>query len=221
MNNNPLMSIDTVGNQIIPVFHNCITALPRYANKSLEELRWEDYQLKRKYPVVPPPPLRVLAQTSATASASAKAMPPVADLSRGRSTNGTQQIKYKMTPGADLKPSRDINKLIHIDTNHMSITAMIEYENESFEELRFKDYSSNCKYPLRAPASAASTSQSRIDVKPNEYDEKANVSNDLDKEEISCCPICLESILKVFLYASGLKCVWKPSFIGTVFSPRE
>ena len=28
-----------------PVYYNTITAMPQYQNKSVEELRWEDYQV--------------------------------------------------------------------------------------------------------------------------------------------------------------------------------
>jgi hypothetical protein len=52
MNNNPLIAFENIGDRTITTFHNCITALKEYENKSLEELRWEDYQLNKKYPKV-------------------------------------------------------------------------------------------------------------------------------------------------------------------------
>jgi hypothetical protein len=33
----------------VPTLHQCITAMDEYNTKSLEELRFEDYQLKRKF----------------------------------------------------------------------------------------------------------------------------------------------------------------------------
>jgi hypothetical protein len=52
MNNNPLIAFENIGDRTITTFHNCITALKEYESKSLEELRWEDYQLNKKYPKV-------------------------------------------------------------------------------------------------------------------------------------------------------------------------
>ncbi len=52
--NNPLLSHDCIFDpvnktcKIQLTFHNCITALDLYMNKSLEELRYEDYLLNRK-----------------------------------------------------------------------------------------------------------------------------------------------------------------------------
>jgi hypothetical protein len=33
----------------VPTLHQCITEMEEYNTKSLEELRFEDYQLKRKF----------------------------------------------------------------------------------------------------------------------------------------------------------------------------
>lgn len=35
----------TTGGAKTTVFYNAITAMPQYAGKSVEELRWEDYQV--------------------------------------------------------------------------------------------------------------------------------------------------------------------------------
>jgi len=49
---NPLLSTDTMvkngSNQNINTRHQCITCMKEYENKSLEELRYEDYQANRK-----------------------------------------------------------------------------------------------------------------------------------------------------------------------------
>jgi len=39
-----------------PVYYNTITAMPQYANKSVEELRWEDYQAGVKNGAAAPAP---------------------------------------------------------------------------------------------------------------------------------------------------------------------
>ena len=104
---NPLISFDLISingfSQKIKTFHNCITALKEYENKSLEELRWEDYVLNKRSKL-----------------------------------NGTKEVPYKTTLGADLKEVQGV--IMCRDTCLTPITAMIEYENKSFEELRFEDY---------------------------------------------------------------------------------
>jgi nuclear pore complex protein Nup98-Nup96 len=39
-----------------PVYYNTITAMPQYQNKSVDELRWEDYQAGVKNASSAPPP---------------------------------------------------------------------------------------------------------------------------------------------------------------------
>ncbi len=216
MNNNPLISYDRIGNSTITLFHNCITALPQYEKQSIEELRWEDYQLKRKYPNVPP---QIPAQAAATTSSTTL----ISSSNRVNSTNGTRQFKYKKTPGADLKQSLDGKSLICMDTNHMCITAMHEYEKCSFEELRFQDYKNKCKYPLQQSNSAVtnlsssfvfnSNNTAKFTFNSSAINNVANSTNNsktsmpnvaktdktlnLETEDVSGCPICLESILKV------------------------
>lgn len=50
----PVTGTDTMAkgsiNQTISTRHHCITCMKEYENKSLEELRWEDYQVNRKGP---------------------------------------------------------------------------------------------------------------------------------------------------------------------------
>ena len=161
MNNNPLIAFENIGDRTITTFHNCITALKEYESKSLEELRWEDYQLNKKYPKVLPPSLTnsskansSITTTTTTASYTpvykgpTDHLPPMARNVYPPITSrpNTKDVKYKKTPGADFKPSWDGKSLVCQDTNHICITAMHEYENASFEELRYSDYRNNCKF---------------------------------------------------------------------------
>jgi hypothetical protein len=217
MNNNPLISYDKVGNSTITTFHNCITALKEYENKSLEELRWEDYQLNRKYPRQLPPTIstantnvsnrNLLRSSQLTTLASNQTNPTSISLL------GTQKHKYKKTLGADFKPSVDGKSLAYQDTNHVCITAMHEYQNESFEELRYADYVNNCKFGIATTISnnlqlKTSTQNSTLkDVKLND-DSKAKASNDsmsTETDDIISCPICLESVYKVRTFKDNNK----------------
>ena len=170
---NPLVSRDEAKIngviRTIPTFLNSICGLPQYQNKSYEELRWEDYLINNKFPKKPPP----------VASASAIVGP--ASTSNGRRTvspiNGTRDTKYKPTEGADIKPSIfSDTPFTHIDTNITSITAMLEYERFSLEELRYYDYKNGLKYPKRPPA-IANTSSNIISTTQNRP--PANTSSSL------------------------------------------
>ena len=217
MNNNPLISYDKVGNSTITTFHNCITALKEYENKSLEELRWEDYQLNRKYPRHLPPTVftantanvsnRNLSRSSQSTSTASNQTNP-----SSISLLGTQKYKYKKTLGADFKPSLDGKSLACQDTNHVCITAMHEYENESFEELRYADYVNKCKYGMATTISnnlqlKASLPKSTLkDVKISD-DSKAKGSNDsisTETDDVISCPICLESVYKVRIIKNNI-----------------
>ena len=191
---NPLISTDVIhknGQQIIiATFHNCITALKQYENKSLEELRWEDYQLNKRYPShlpmptlcrLPPPSLAIIQQTGSTSI----------PLNDQRSTiKGSFQSKYKHSHGADIKTT-DNKSFIYFDTTYISITAMHEYENKSFEEIRYEDYLNDHKYSKTTPSDNA--------IKPSPIERKDSIINDNKDDSVVdiACPICLETIANV------------------------
>lgn len=150
---NPLVSKDLLVKngvtQTITTFLNSICGLPQYQNKSYEELRWEDYLNNNKFPKKPPP----VASAPAIAGAACTNNSSRAD----SPTNGTRDTKYKPTEGADIKPSIFSDApFTHTDTNIKSITAMLEYERFSLEELRYYDYKNGLKYPKRPPTSSNS-----------------------------------------------------------------
>jgi hypothetical protein len=190
--NNPLISTDVIqknGQSItITTFHNCITALKQYENKSLEELRWEDYQLNKRYPPQPPPLLStpqqplIPNQTENSSNSS----------NDQRSTiKGSFQSKYKHSHGADIKTTTDNKSFIYFDTTYVSITAMHEYEHKPFEEIRFEDYLNGYKYPKSIEPNDA--------AKAPLIERKQIIINDNRDESIidSVCPICLETIANV------------------------
>lgn len=177
---NPLISTDIIYKNGQPIqqvtFHNCITALKEYEKKSLEELRWEDYILGRRFGK---PPSQPSSQASSRMVTNA--------------INGTYLIKYKQTPGADIK-TIDNKSFIYFDTSYASITAMNEYENKSFEELRLEDYSHGHKYPIRVQAT-----HDKLITKTTEpvlFGCNTNNSGNNKEDNVidSCCPICLETI---------------------------
>lgn len=144
-NSNPLLSQDRIAkngvNYDITTFHNCITALKEYENKSLEELRWEDYNLNRKYPEQLPPLRPFFIDSSSNTQIRLPA--------RTTSTDGTRLIKYKPTLGADIRPylnPANQASYVHHDTVFNNICGMLEYEDLSQEELRFYDYKNGIKF---------------------------------------------------------------------------
>ena len=167
---NPLVSMDVLVKKGVPqtitTFLNSISGLPQYQHKSYEELRWEDYLSNNKFPKNPPPIASITALVGATvASNSSRNVSP---------TNGTRDTKYKPTEGADIKPSIFSDApFTHTDTNITSITAMLEYERLSFEELRYYDYKNGLKYPKRPPTSSNS---SIIPAGVNSLNNRANNS---------------------------------------------
>ena len=188
---NPLISYETEGNSNILIFHNCITALDEYKGKSLEELRWEDYQLGRRFPITPASQLSVSTRRPLVAS-------PL--------NQGSQFCKYKVTVGADFKTYSD-GSMTYSDTNHMPITAMPEYENASFEELRYADYNRNCKFPRiqqkpnnksQKDLTSNLTTSNTLKNKSINTNKDASKVNSVDTKETNLvCTICLEQIIKV------------------------
>lgn len=202
LNVNPLISTDTIhknGRQIVlTTFHNCITALQQYENKSLEELRHEDYLLGRKYPMNPP-----VFRSSQVMTANSRS-----------SQNGSYQVKYKSSPGADIKTVEN-GSFIHFDTFYTSITVMPEYEDKSFEEIRVEDYINGNKYPLVLPVSSNSNHYKTVEPIPIKSEIK-NVDKNDDILIDSVCPICLESITTVIFYFYLNSLIFKFYFVKLV-----
>lgn len=61
----------------------------------------------------------------------------------GQQSSGTGTVKFNPVTGTDTMMKSGV--ATSINTKHHSITCMKEYENKSFEELRFEDYAANRK----------------------------------------------------------------------------
>lgn len=204
------------------IFHKCITALEDYQHKSLEELRWEDYQIGRKTArpqtttastTRPTPPLinnsssasMVMPMPSTPAfnfrfqlpnnifSSSASAS---ASVAINPNTMGTF-LKFQPILGADIKDFRNGSGFVAIDTRLMSIVAMLEYERKSPEELRWEDYQCNRKVSRTPIAPGRLFRSLPLPSAPKPADETATTSTNAqttNAEIDASCPICLETI---------------------------
>ena len=165
MDNNTLISQEIIkidGRQeVVKTFLNCISGLEQYSNKCLEELRYEDYILNNKYPVIPP----------------------LIPSSSSLSINGSYQVKYNGSKIIEV--NRNINNNnIYSDSIFKSISAMNEYNMNSFEEIRYQDYLSGYKY-------------CELTKKEKELLDVNNNNNNNNHFTESMCPICLETISNV------------------------
>lgn len=124
--NNRFVSYDSViknGVEILyPVNITSITFQDAYSNKSLEEIRYQDYLNNRKYPE----PINII-----------KSLP----LSKG-----TDLCRYKPVCGVDFKTNKYTQQYFPKDTLLTHICTMLEYEKFSPEELRFIDYENGLKF---------------------------------------------------------------------------
>ncbi|RMZ97399.1 E3 ubiquitin- ligase RNF4-like [Brachionus plicatilis] len=124
-NRNSVLSYDSViknGVEVLyPVSFNCITTQDAYRNKSLEEIRHEDYLLNRKYP---------------------QSTNVLKDFSK---SEGTRFYRYKPVCGVDFKTNKYTQQSYPRDTFLTHISTMLEYEKFSPEELRFEDYKNGLK----------------------------------------------------------------------------
>ncbi|XP_077519110.1 uncharacterized protein LOC144129087 isoform X3 [Amblyomma americanum] len=139
--------------------HQCITVMKEYENRSLEELRLEDYAANRKWGNQ-----AVLAKFGATSPAGYNA---TSHAGRQSAFNfgATQTIPffgaattafgaYSRTVGTTIKfkpPTGNDTMMKNgfpctVSTSHQCITIMKEYENRSMEELRLEDYAANRKW---------------------------------------------------------------------------
>lgn len=177
MENNTLISQEIIkidGRlEVVKTFLNCISGLEQYSNKCLEELRYEDYILNNKYPVIPP---------SIPLSSSS-------NLIKSTIINGSYQVKYNNNGYKIIEVNRNINNNnnIYSDSIFKSISAMNEYNMNSFEEIRYQDYLAGYKY------GETKKEEELLDVNYN--NNKTN--NDFTE---SMCPICLETISNVNIY---------------------
>jgi hypothetical protein len=169
MENNTLISQEIIkidGRQeVVKTFLNCISGLEQYSNKCLEELRYEDYILNNKYPVIPPPPSSLSNQTKSTI------------------INGSYQVKYNNNAFKIIEVNRNVNNNnnIYSESIFKSISAMNEYNMNSFEEIRYQDYLAGYKYG---------------EIKKKEQ-ELLDVNNNNNHFTEPMCPICLETISNV------------------------
>ncbi len=150
----PLLSYDVIvtnGIQTtVPVFYNCITALPDYSGKSLEELRWEDYLLNRKYPLQAP-----LQTTTCSSSSNSRPMAtasrlnirnhaPVRPTPYPEKNEGTKLAAFRETELTEIVETTVPFKVL--EAQLVNITAMTEYEKMSVEELRYYDYKNGLRF---------------------------------------------------------------------------
>jgi hypothetical protein len=166
MENNTLISQEIIKidgrQQVVKTFLNCISGLEQYSNKCLEELRYEDYILNNKYPVIPP------------------SIPSSLNLTKSTIINGSYQVKYNNNGFKMIEVNRNINNNnIYSESIFKSISAMNEYNMNSFEEIRYQDYLAGYKYGEKE----------LLDVNNN------NNNNNHFTEPM--CPICLETISNV------------------------
>ncbi|KAM9451703.1 nuclear pore complex protein Nup98-Nup96-like [Clarias gariepinus] len=165
---NPPTGSDTEQKSGVMIFintkHQCITAMKEYENKSLEELRLEDYQAGRKRPfntggvigaavtATPSTATGVFGSSAFGTSTSSGGLfgttnttsnpfggtPSLFGASGFTATQPGTTIKFNPPTGSDTIVKSGVTT--SINTKHQCITAMKEYENKSLEELRLEDY---------------------------------------------------------------------------------
>jgi hypothetical protein len=186
---NPLISYDVNvinGRQSFRMtFHNCITALKEYQNKSLEELRWEDYMLNKRYPN----------QTSRSQAFQQQPQSIVkAFLQQTLNTplekNGTKLVDYEPSFSAEVVCNfLSAEKYSYRDVYYKSISAMFQYESMAFEELRWLDYTLGSQFKVN---------KKNNDIpKKTKADESDKSEEALKQSDETICPICLESLSQV------------------------
>ncbi|XP_037913163.1 nuclear pore complex protein Nup98-Nup96-like [Hermetia illucens] len=116
----------------------CITHMLEYCNKSLEELRWEDYLRD---------PVKSRHNKRSTESFGVSCSQILVTNQITNTNSGTLNTKYHEVFDTDV--SMLYGRLMDVDTKLHCITGMWEYKGKSLEELRYEDYLVNRKGAIR------------------------------------------------------------------------
>ena len=113
---------------------------------------------------------------------------------------GTEKYKYKAT----LIP---INQEPYecqapINYNHVGITSMKEYQEISYEELRYDDYMNKKRFSREIFEKGLFQFSSGFGTKKVDTESTSTKNKSLDK---SICPICMETLCEVCIFRFNIR----------------